>query len=237
MVNAEEQVKLLVELQKLDSQILKMEDELNSIPEKLSKFENDLNEKSANLKKHEDNAKALHLKRKEKEVELQTKEDTIKKYTTQMYQVKTNKEYTALQEEIARVKADNSLIEEAILKIFDQVDAENREVASQKEFLKKEEAAMREEKKKLDADSVRIKSDLGALKSQRAELGLKVDQKILVRYDRILANRGGLAVVPIIGESCQGCFAHIPAQIINEVRMKNSIIGCDGCTRILYLEE
>ena len=237
MINTEEQIKLLVELQKLDSQILKMEDELSSIPERLSKLESDFNEKSADLKKHEDNAKALQLKRKEKEGELQVKEDIIKKYTTQMYQVKTNKEYTALQEEIGRVKADSSLIEEALLKIFDQVDAENKEVATQKEFLKKEDIVMREEKKKLDADAIRVKSDLDILKAERAKLTVKIDQKILARYDRILANKDGLAVVPITGESCQGCFGHMPAQVINEVRMKISIICCENCTRILYIEE
>ncbi len=237
MINTEEQIKLLVELQNLDSKILKMEDELNSIPEKLLKLEGDFNEKSANLKKHEDDTKALQLKRKEKEGELQVKEDTIKKYTSQMYQVKTNKEYTALQEEIGRVKADSSLIEEDILKIFDQVDAENKEITAQKEFLKKEDVVMREEKKKLDADAIHIKSDLDRLKAQRAELAVKVDQKILARYDRILANKDGLAVVPITGESCQGCFGHMPAQVINEVRMKSSIICCENCTRILYIEE
>jgi predicted nucleic acid-binding Zn-ribbon protein len=237
MINAEEEIKLLVELQRLDSQILKIEDELNAIPERLSKLEHDFNDKSADLKKHEDNVKALQLKRKEKEGELQTKEDVIKKYTSQMYQVKTNKEYTALQEEIGRVKADNSLIEEAILKIFDQVDVENKEVAEQKEFLKKEDAAMREEKKKLDADALRIKADADKLKVQRAELAPKIDRQTLAKYERILANKDGLAVVPIVGESCQGCFAHMPAQVINEVKMNTSIVCCENCTRMLYIEE
>lgn len=237
MINAEEQIKLLVELQGLDSHILKIEEELNSIPERLMKLESDFNDKSANLKKHEDNAKTLQLKRKEKEGELQTKEEIIKKYTSQMYQVKTNKEYTALQEEIGRVKADNSLIEEAILKIFDQVDAENKEVSEQKELLKKEDAAMREEKKRLDADALRMKADADRLKAQRSELAAKIDQKILAKYERILANKDGLAVVPVVGESCQGCFAHMPAQVINEVKMKASIVCCENCTRMLYIEE
>jgi predicted nucleic acid-binding Zn-ribbon protein len=237
MTNFEEQIKLLVELQRLDSQILKIEEELNYIPERLQKIEDDFNQKSSDLKQHEDNVKALQLKRKEKEGELQTKEESIKKYTSQMYQVKTNKEYAALQDEISRVKADNSLIEEAIIKIFDQVDAENKEVAEQKEFLKKEEDGMRQEKKKLDADALRIKADADRLRAQRSELTVKVDQKVLAKYDRILANKDGLAVVPITGESCQGCFGRMPAQVINEVRMKDAIVCCENCTRILYFEE
>lgn len=237
MINSEEQIKLLVELQRLDSQIIKIDEELNRIPERVAKIEDDFNLKSANLKKHEDNTKALQLKRKEKEGELQVKEEAVKKYTSQMHQVKTNKEYSALQDEIGKVKADSSVIEDVILKIFDQVDAENKEIAAEKEFLKKEEAAMNEEKKILSAEAVKIKDEVDKLKAQRSELAAKVDQKILAKYDRILANKEGLAVVPIVGDSCQGCFARMPAQVINEVKMKNAIVCCEGCTRMLYLEE
>lgn len=237
MINFEEQIKLLVEIQALDSQILKIEDELCCIPEKTKAIEEALKEKSANLKKHEDAIKALGLKRKEKEGELQAKEDSIKKYSSQMHQVKTNKEYTALQEEIGRVKADNSIIEEAILNIFDQIDAENNAIAKEKEFLKKEEAAASEEKKIMAAEADRIKASADALRTQRAEIAAKIDKTILAKYDRILANKSGLAVVPITGESCQGCFGRMPSQVINEVKMKNAIICCENCTRMLYIEE
>ena len=237
MINFEEQIKLLVEMQALDSQILKIEEELGYMPEKTKAIEEALKEKSANLKKHEDAIKALQLKRKEKEGELQTKEDSIKKYSSQMHQVKTNKEYTALQEEIGRVKADNSLIEEDILKIFDQIDAENAEIAKEKEFLKKEEVVAAEEKKTMAAEAARIKANADALRMQRTELAAKIEKTILARYDRILANKDGLAVVPITGESCQGCFGRMPSQVINEVKMKNAIICCENCTRMLYIEE
>ena len=119
MQNLEEQIKLLVELQGLDTQIFKLEDELESIPKEIKDKEDDFKEKSGNLKKLEDNLRALQVKRKEKEVELETKEGSIKKYQTQMFQVKTNKEYTAFQEEIGRARADNSLIEEDIIRLLE----------------------------------------------------------------------------------------------------------------------
>ncbi len=237
MVNFEEQIKLLIELQRLDSQILKIEEELNRIPERIGQIESDFSLKSVNLKKHEEATKMLQLKRKEKEGELQAKEETVKKYTSQMHQVKTNKEYSALQDEIGKVKADSSVIEDTILKIFDQVDEENRQIVTEKEFLKKEEAAMAQEKKVLNAEAIKIKEDADRLKIQRSELTVKIDQKILSKYDRILANKEGLAVVPIVGDSCQGCFSLMPAQVINEVRMKDAIVCCEGCTRMLYIEE
>jgi len=195
------------------------------------------NDKAATLKKHEDNVKALQLKRKDAEGELQAKEDTIKKYTSQMYQVKTNKEYTALQEEIGRIKADDSLIEEVIIRILDQVDEENREIAKEKDFLKKEEGVLAEEKTRLDAEGSRIKGQLDVLKKQRSELAGKVEKTVLAKYERIVASKDGLAVVPVANDSCQGCFRIMPPQVINEIRMKAELIYCENCARILYIEE
>lgn len=237
MINLAEQIKILVELQGLDTHIFKLQDELDAIPEKIRAMDDSHNEKTASLKKHEDNVKALLLRRKEKEGELQAKEDTIRKYTSQMYQVKTNKEYTALQEEISRIKADDSLIEEAIIKIFDEIDEENREIAKEKDFLKKEEGALAEEKVSLDAEAARIRGELGALKKQRAELVGSVDRAVLAKYERILAGKDGLAVVPVAGDSCQGCFRIMPPQVINEIRMKIDLVYCENCARILYIEE
>ena len=237
MENLKEQIKLLVELQGLDTQIFRLEDELEAIPETIKRREEEFGEKSANLKKLEDDMKALLMKRKEKEGDLEAKEGTIKKYQQQLNQVKTNKEYTALQAEIGRVKADNSLVEEAILNLFDEIDAGNKNIAKEKEFLKSEEAKFNEEKKKFAAQTDRIKAELEGLKKQREGLSAKVDKIILKKYERIIKSKDGLAVVTIANDACQGCFRVMPPQVVNEIKMNNELVFCENCARILYLEE
>jgi predicted nucleic acid-binding Zn-ribbon protein len=236
-VNFAEQIKLLVELQGLDTQIFKLEEELEAIPLKIKDMEDHFKDKSANLKSLEDGVKSLQVKRKEKEGELQSKEEAVKKFQSQMYQVKTNKEYSAFQEEIARAKADSSLIEEDILKIFDLVDVENKKIAQEKDFLKKEEVALGEDKKRLDQAVIRFKAELETLKVQRSALAAKVDHSVLPKYDRIIASKNSLGVVPVVGDSCQGCFRVMPPQVINEIKMKSSLVFCENCARILYIEE
>ena len=110
MLNLEEQLKLLVELQGLDTQILRIERDLESIPQELKKMDDAFEEKKSDLKKLEEDLKALLMKRKEKEIDLESKEGSIRKFQSQLYQIKTNKEYAALEGEIARTRADNSLI-------------------------------------------------------------------------------------------------------------------------------
>ena len=59
---------------------------------------------------------------KAQELELQTREASVQKLKGQLFQLKTNKEYTAMQHEIDTLKADNSLLEDAILKTFESID-------------------------------------------------------------------------------------------------------------------
>jgi len=237
MENLEEQIKLLVGLQGLDTNIIKLENELESIPETIKKMTEDFKAEADTLKALEDGVKALLLKRKEREGDLESKEGSIKKYQTQLYQVKTNKEYTALQEEIGRMRADNSLIEEDVLKIFDQIDTENKRITKEKEALKQKESKLGEEKKRLEEDAGQFRKELEGLKAQRATLTAKVDKSILTKYEKILKSRDGLAVVPVVSESCQGCFRVMPPQVINEIKMMKELIVCENCTRILYVEE
>jgi hypothetical protein len=157
MINLEEQLKVLVELQGLDTQIYKINRDLESIPQELKVMDDAFEDKKSNLKKSEEALKALLMKRKEKEMDLESREGSIKKFQSQLNQIKTNKEYSALEGEIARTRADNSLIEEDILKIFDQMDVENQKIAKEKDFLKEEEGKLAQQKQKFNEEVSRIK--------------------------------------------------------------------------------
>ena len=237
MTTFEEQIKLLVELQELDTHIFKMKSDLEAIPRAIKKKDDELKEKSVNLKKLEDESKALLMKRKEKEGEIESKEGVIKKYQSQLNLVKTNKEYTALQDEVGRNKADISVIEEDIIKIFDAADAKNREIAIEKVSLKVEESKAQGEKSAMETEAAGVKKELESVMAKRSELTPKIEPKILSKYERLLNNRDGLAIVPVTGDSCQGCFRALPPQVINEIRMKDAVVVCDSCARILYIEE
>lgn len=236
-VDIGEQLKLLVELQALDSQLLKLNNEIAAIPEKIKALEAAFREKGEGLKKIEDGVKALQLKKKEKEMALETGEGTIKKYQGQLGLLKTNKEYSALLEEIGRVKADDSIIEEAILNFMDAIDAENKKAADEKSNLKKEEERLAGEKKVLNEELAKLKEEAGKYEKERASLTVKVDKNVLSKYTRLLDNRDGLAVAALSNDTCQGCFRVLPPQVVNEVKLGNAIVICEYCARILYVEE
>ena len=237
MVNMEDQIKMLIELQELDTEIFDRKKLLDAIPERIKELDNNLEEKSTNLKSLEEESKKLQVKRKEKETDLASKEETIKKYKTQLFQIKTNKEYTALEKEIASIKADNSVLEDEIISILDELDGIQKKVSKEKEILEQEKGKAQQEKKKIEDEKKVNEAEYNDLNNKRKEFAQKLDKNILSKYERILHNREGLAMVPVIGDACGGCNMNLPPQVVNEAKLKKEFIFCGNCARILYITE
>jgi hypothetical protein len=61
----------------------------------------------------------------------------------------------------------------------------------------------------------------------------KVDERLLTAYERIRNSyKNGLAVVPIMRDSCGGCFNIIPPQRQSEIRQRKKILVCEHCGRV-----
>ena len=221
----------------LDSEIFDKKKILDSVPGKIKELDDVLEQKSAALKSYEDESKGLQVKRKEKEVELESKEQSIKKYQTQLYQIKTNKEYASLEKEIAGIRADNSVLEDDIITLLDKIEEIQKKITEEKKVLEEEKKRNDTEKKKIEEEKKKIEAEYNDLTGKRKEFVEKIDKSLLSKYERILQNKDGLAMVPIVNDSCGGCNMNLPPQVINEAKMKKTLIFCGNCARILYTEE
>lgn len=229
-----EQIKILVELQKIDSEIYHLKKELGSQPALKQKIEADFEKKKARLKSAEDELKTAQLKQKEKEGDLQSKEEKIKKLQSQLYQLKSNKEYSAMEMEIKGLKADNSLLEEDILKLLDVVDQVRAKVTKEKELLAGDEKKVKDELASLSQKASEITAELGTHEEKRKSYTPNIDSKLVSQYERILKGREGLALVPVRNNSCAGCHIELPPQTVNEIQIQDKLIICESCARILY---
>jgi predicted nucleic acid-binding Zn-ribbon protein len=230
-------LKKLVDLQKIDKEIYRLNRDLEEQPGHLARLKEQFESKQVHLKKLEENLKTVQVSRNTLEVDLQAKEDAIAKANTQLSQIKTNKEYTAKLSEIESIKSDKSIIEEKILKLYDEADIVKASVVQEKKVLAQEEQSYISRKKELEDSMKEIEDRVKVLQGQKAQMTPDVDRTILSRYDRIVAHKAGVAIVPVTGGVCHGCFMNVPAQVINEIKSHKEIIYCEICSRILYLEE
>ncbi len=229
-----EQIKILIELQKIDAQIYRLKKELAAHPEQQKQMDQAFEKKKMNAKASEDELKALQVKQKQKEGDLAAREDKISKLQAQLYQLKSNKEYSTMELEIKGHKADKSVLEEDILRLLDAVDQAKTALAKEKEILSAEEKHYHEAGQGLKKQAAEIEKSKRELVDQRKVFLPNVDAPLLSQYERILKGLEGLALVPVVGNSCGGCHMELPPQVVNETQLHDKWIVCESCARILY---
>lgn len=237
-MSLKEEIEKLVILQNIDTEIKELTNYIeNDIPLRIKQAREYLNEKKSSLKLFEEKVKELQLKKKNAELDLSSKEESIKKAQSQLYQLKTNKEYQAKLTEIASLKADLSVLEENILKIMELIDEAEKKLKEKKENIAKEEEKFRQQENQINKEKEATETKIEQLKNKRKIAVEQIDKTLLNKYEGFLKTRYGLAIVPVENGTCGGCRMSLTPQTINEIKMYKDLIICNSCIRILYLPE
>ncbi len=229
-----EQTKILIELQKIDARVFQLKKELFSHPARQKDLEAVFEKKKSNAKAAEGTLKAAQLQQKQKEGDLAQREEKILKLQGQLYQLKSNKEYSAMELEIKGFKADKSLLEEDILRLLDTVDAVKTMVAKEKEALSSEEKKFQADLAELNKKASELQIAISAEEEKRKTYTPNIEVRLLSQYERILKSREGVALVPIVNNACGGCHMGFPPQVVNEAQQHEKWIICESCARLIY---
>ncbi len=236
-IDLKTQIVGLVSLQELDSEIYALRNEKETKPLEIKAMEASFEAKKQNLANLEKKSLDLQKQRKDRELELASKEEAAKKLQSQLYSLKTNKEYQTMLQQIQDAKADGSLVEEKILILFEESDQAKKEIEQENIKIKEEEKVFIEQKKKVEIRIKECDDRLAVLEAKRKQVAPGLDAKVFSQYERILNSRDGLAIVSVKNNSCSGCNMNIPPQVINLIKMYDNIITCEVCNRILYIKE
>jgi len=108
--------------------------------------------------------KQLQVRKKDMEMESESKLEEVRKYEKQQYEIKSNTEYQALQKEIDNRKIDNARIEDRIIEVMEKVEEAERIIKSREEFLKTERDRLATEEKKVAEQSGILDTKINDLK-------------------------------------------------------------------------
>jgi predicted nucleic acid-binding Zn-ribbon protein len=231
-----EQLKLLEELQRYDARLQEYETGLKALPEKLQALKSDLAKVETMLEKERQQLADAEKFRRDQEFELKSSEGNIAKSKTKLQGVKTGKDYMAAQREIETTRKSIAEREEEVVKLMDAIEANRQKIAAHeadvaqlREVVSKEEAATN-----VKLDELRAK--IAAEKTGRDTSAARVDANVLKKYSAIRMRRG-LAVVPVVKGTCQGCHMKIPPQLFIQLQRGTVIETCPTCARIIYWDE
>jgi hypothetical protein len=149
-------------------------------------------------------------------------------------EVKTNREYVAMQHEIETATAEVRGIEDRLLELLVSADelaeGARRAEAGAKKARADADAALRA----LDEERVALDAAVARGAAARQEVAPQLEERWLRLFDQIREKRGGLAVVEVREGHCTACRLRLRPQVINDLLRLDTIHQCSGCSRILY---
>lgn len=175
------------------------------------------------------------MEKKERELELVSIEDEIKKLQKRLDEVKTNKEYTSLLSEIDNLKKKKEDTEEIVLLLMEQEDQINKrmsDLSKRSDEIKKEvEFKITEKTSKVEE----LKKVLEEKNAERVKIVSEIRKDVYEVYEKIRAGKkDGIAVCKLEGQSCTGCSMFVPVYLTEKVKAKKELVKCENCSRILY---
>ncbi|HLB05859.1 MAG TPA: C4-type zinc ribbon domain-containing protein [Thermodesulfobacteriota bacterium] len=232
----QEQIRLLVELQKVDAVIGEMQRKREETPRHLAGIRAGLDAIRAESEQYKAELEELKKDRRTKEGLLQMEIERIHKSEGRLKDIKTQKEYQALVKEVEQGKKLNASREEDILKLISDIE-EREKVASEKaEAIRVKEDEYAKEKEILEGELAKIDAEFDGKKREWEVIAKTVKPNILKMYQKVSERRNATTVVPVRNGACTGCHMGLPPQLYNQVQKGAEMYQCPSCLRILYWE-
>ncbi len=230
----EEKLRTLYKIQLTDSKIDKIHLLRGELPLEVQDLEDEIAGLQTRIAKAEDEIRTLEAANAESRHTIENAKAAISKYEEQRNNVKNNREYDSLSKEIEFQELDQQVCLKRI-KENDITINEKREAAENaKQLLELKNADLEEKKKELETIVEETAKEEEELLKIKEELSSRVDQRMLVAYDRVRSNaHNHLAVVTVRRDACGGCFNKIPPQKQLDIKESRKIIVCEYCGRIL----
>lgn len=231
-----DQLAALEKLQQIDIKLSGMEEKLNKYPKEINSLENELKSDRNQLNQLKDELNNVKLSKAQLDITLEEQQAHIKSSEKRLFEIKTHKEYEALQKEIAEHKKSCADLEDKILSDMETIESLEKEISKSEEELQVKEseynATIEEHKKKIEE----LRSAYNPIKEKKDEHTSAIKHEFLMKYEKIRV-KNGLAMALAVNETCTGCNMNIPAQLFNEVLTLSRMIQCPNCHRILFTEE
>jgi predicted nucleic acid-binding Zn-ribbon protein len=227
----------LFELQQVELRLLELTRQIRVFPT----FRKEIEQKLENARQAVQQAKEARTEnateRKKLELDVMQINEKMEKLRGQLFEVKTNEAYRAMQEEVAYLEKQKATAEDRELEAL--VDADKFE-----EGIKQAEAELKEADQKVNADLQRVTAEHKEREAEAAKLQVEqeklrgaISAESLEQYDILAKGKGGQALAEVRDEICQACMTQVRPQIYVEVRRREKVHTCDSCHRILcYVE-
>ncbi len=227
-------IALMIELQRYWSNVLQGTADIEKTRKAILYWGDRVRDGEKTLSDLDEAIKKTKIEIQRKEMELADLDAKAKKLDDRTNQVSSEKEMTAVRNELNAVNDARGKVEEEAIRLMDSVEEKSgsrkkaadelQETASQAE---KDIATMRERIARFEmlTDENRNNYDASVAKLSPA---------VKSRFQKLLSSGIGIAIAKVEGETCGACHFQIPAYLISDASKNDKIVNCTNCGRFIY---
>jgi predicted nucleic acid-binding Zn-ribbon protein len=225
----------LIGLQQLESAIADARARMAAHPQRLAEADARLSEATHAVDAVKRRVKENQEIRREHEKNAALYQGRLTKFKDQLSEVKTNREYQAMQHEIATAQSDLGAAEEKVLERMLDADTLGAELKRAEAVLVREQKTVDAEKRALGEELVATERALESATTERAELLRRTDPQLIDLFQQVARARKGIAISSATPDGlCSVCHVRLRPPVFQKVRHNDSIVQCEVCQRILY---
>jgi predicted nucleic acid-binding Zn-ribbon protein len=203
-------------------------------PVRIQALDAQLAEATAALEQAKTALAASQAARRENEKDAAIAQQKVSKYKEQLMQAKDNKQFHALQHEIATFSEEVQRVEGLVLERMLEGDELGAALKTAEAKVAADKKRIAAEKSAIENEAAALSTSLTALQSERAELVKTIEPRLLATFETVLKGRKGVAVARAVDGLCEACRVRIRPHLYNQLRSGTEIIQCESCVRILY---
>lgn len=178
------------------------------------------------------------------ELDLKSRDAHIEKLRAQQQNARNNKEYQTFLIEINTGKVDRNKVEDETMKLLEQVERGNKELAEIATQLEGEKSKLATMKEAVHSKLAAIQTDIDAIKPKVEAAGSQVPPKAREMFDRMSDRFDGEAMSAISKPDrrreeyvCTACNMDLVVDVYNKLHSRDELVFCPSCRRILYIPD
>ncbi len=229
---------LLMQLQKLDTEIAQLNHKLKTLPEheQITAIHTRLENAAVELKVVETELEDVTIDLRRSEVDVEAVSARMEKDEKRLNAgLGTPKELEQTQHELATLAKRKAELEDGELEIMMRHEAVKKRV----DELKSDEEGLKTLELELNVRIENATTEINALIARAAEdrmkLAPQIDSALVETYEKIRQGQAGVGAALLIGNKCDGCHLVINAIELERIKtlVDDDVLRCEECRRIL----
>jgi predicted nucleic acid-binding Zn-ribbon protein len=237
----------VVVLQQALDQLQALDESLAGVPPEMRELHDEHTERKAEMDALEATIAEAEAVKRAAEVTTQDFEVKLKHYQEQVNRVKTQREYSAILQEIDLVKEHTRDLEEQTLAAMETQEEAETTLGELRPAFETLDAQYAEESAKWEIAKPGVAQQAESTRAHIAELREEIPASTRLLFERVRERSSGSTLAEVLpvkrnvrGPSmwhCGACHYNVRPQSVVDITNNGNVILCDSCKRILYISE